>query len=241
MQAPVAEQQRLLEVQAADSHLDALARRARTLPQLARIAGYEQALADLAGPAAAAEKAVVELRRAQRVAEDEVATVRTRLDRDRTRLNSGLGSARDMQALDVGVHAELRRIATLEDAELEVMEALEEAVATHEGLAGQQAGLAADLAREQASRDAELADIEAEAVAARAERAALAAGVGAELLTLYSRIRASSKGVGAAALRGNRCLGCSLELNRVELARITAAPETEVQRCEECDRILVRS
>lgn len=237
----MAEQQRLLEVQAADSRLDALARRAGTLPQLARIAGYEQALAELAGPAAAADKAVVELRRAQRVAEDEVATVRSRLDRDRTRLNSGLGSARDMQALDAGVHAELRRIAALEDAELEVMEALEEAVATHEGLTGQRAGLAADLATEQVSRDAELAVIGSEVERARAERAVLAAGVGAELLTLYERVRASSKGVGAAALRGNRCLGCSLELNRVEVARIAAAPETEVQRCEECDRILVRT
>lgn len=237
----MAEQQRLLEVQAADSHLDALARLAGTLPQLTRIAGCRQALADLAGPAAVAEQAVVELRRAGRVAEDEVAAVRTRLDRDRARLNAGLGSARDMQALDAGVHAELRRIAVLEDAELEVMEALEEAVATQEVLTRQQADLTGDLAREEVGRDAELARIEAEAVTARAERSVLAAGVGAELLTLYGRVRASSKGVGAAALRGNRCLGCSLELNRVEIARIAAAPETEVQRCEECDRILVRS
>jgi predicted nucleic acid-binding Zn-ribbon protein len=240
VQAPVADQLLLLEVQAADSHVDALLRRARTLPQLARIAAYEAELAALAEPGAAAEQAVVELGRAQQAAEGAVAAVRSRLDRDRSRLDSGLGSAKDMQALSSGVQAELKRIGELEDAELEVMEALEEAVGTRDALSARRAAISAELAREQTGRDAELAAIDGEVAGARAARDALAAGVDPTLLTLYGRVRASSGGVGAAALRANRCLGCSLELNPAELARLAASPPTEVERCEECDRILIR-
>ncbi|MGN6610349.1 MAG: zinc ribbon domain-containing protein, partial [Angustibacter sp.] len=57
----------------------------------------------------------------------------------------------------------------------------------------------------------------------------------------YERIRASSGGLGAAALRQRRCGGCQLELNNVDMNRIKAAPADEVLRCEECGRILVRT
>ena len=55
------------------------------------------------------------------------------------------------------------------------------------------------------------------------------------------RIRASSGGTGAAALHQRRCGGCRLELNPVDLSRIRSADEDEVVRCEECNRILVRT
>jgi predicted nucleic acid-binding Zn-ribbon protein len=38
-----------------------------------------------------------------------------------------------------------------------------------------------------------------------------------------------------------QCQGCQLELNAAELREIAAAPEDEVLRCEECQRILVRT
>jgi uncharacterized protein len=47
--------------------------------------------------------------------------------------------------------------------------------------------------------------------------------------------------VGAAALVQRRCQGCRLELNAADLREITAAAEDEVLRCEECQRILVRT
>ena len=65
--------------------------------------------------------------------------------------------------------------------------------------------------------------------------------VGAELLALYDKIRASVGGTGASELRQRRCGGCRLELNQVDLSRIKAAPADEVIRCEECRRILVRT
>jgi predicted nucleic acid-binding Zn-ribbon protein len=62
-----------------------------------------------------------------------------------------------------------------------------------------------------------------------------------DLLALYTKLRASNGGLGAAALRQRRCDGCRLELNNIELSRIRDAASDEVVRCEECGRILVRT
>ena len=47
-------------------------------------------------------------------------------------------------------------------------------------------------------------------------------------------------GVGAAALVGNKCNGCNLAINAVEMERIKSLSKDELLRCEECRRILVR-
>ena len=61
------------------------------------------------------------------------------------------------------------------------------------------------------------------------------------LVTLYEKIRAQQGGIGAAELKQRRCSGCRLELNNVEIGRLRDADADEVLRCEECNRILVRT
>ncbi len=53
-------------------------------------------------------------------------------------------------------------------------------------------------------------------------------------------MREVNGGVGAAALRHGRCEGCRIELPPNELDAARRADPTEVVRCEECRRILVR-
>jgi predicted nucleic acid-binding Zn-ribbon protein len=60
------------------------------------------------------------------------------------------------------------------------------------------------------------------------------------LIDLYEKIRAASGGVAAAALVGNKCNGCNLAINAVEMERIKSLSKDELLRCEECRRILVR-
>ena len=60
------------------------------------------------------------------------------------------------------------------------------------------------------------------------------------LLDLYEKIRTASGGVAAAALVGNKCNGCNLAINAVEMERIKSLAKDELLRCEECRRILVR-
>jgi predicted nucleic acid-binding Zn-ribbon protein len=54
-------------------------------------------------------------------------------------------------------------------------------------------------------------------------------------------LREQKGGVGAAELRARQCGGCRLGLDASELSRIRGLPEDEVVRCEECQRILVRT
>ena len=60
------------------------------------------------------------------------------------------------------------------------------------------------------------------------------------LIDLYEKIRTASGGVAAAALVGNKCNGCNLAINAVEMERIKSLAKDELLRCEECRRILVR-
>ncbi len=148
---------------------------------------------------------------------------------------------KDLQRMQHELVSLDRRISDLEDVELEVMEQLEQAQA---GLAEVRTRVADIDERAEglaAARSERAATTERELAATGQERVAAAAGVPADLLALYDRVRGQRAGVGAAALRARRCLGCSLEVNAGDLGTIRAALPDEVIRCEECGRILVRT
>ena len=134
-----------------------------------------------------------------------------------------------------------RRITALEDEELEVMERLEEAQKSLDSLLGQLARRDERLVALGEARDRQVLEIEEELARIDAEREPTAADIPADLMALYDRLRQHKGGVGAAALRARQCGGCRLSLDNAELAVIRKAPSDEVIRCEECQRILVRT
>jgi predicted nucleic acid-binding Zn-ribbon protein len=134
-----------------------------------------------------------------------------------------------------------RRISELEDTELEVMERLENAQQEQKRLQDRLEEIDARAAELTASRDAKAGELTAQTASATDQRKVAVQDVPADLLALYEKIRAQKGGVGAAALVRRRCTGCSLDLTAADLGAIAKAPLDEVQRCEECDRILVRT
>ena len=68
----------------------------------------------------------------------------------------------------------------------------------------------------------------------------IAAAIPADLLKAYTKDLERS-GIGAAELRHGRCTGCQLQLNPADLMGLRAAADDAVVRCEECNRILVRT
>lgn len=134
-----------------------------------------------------------------------------------------------------------RRINSLEDVELDVMERLEEAQAELDRLTAELEEIDKRAAALSAARDDKAGKLDAEVADVAAQRKPLSDGLPADLVALYERLRAQKGGVGAAALRARRCGGCSLELTAADLAVIAKAPTDEVVRCEECNRILVRT
>ncbi len=235
------DQWRLLDVQAHDTRLAQLAHRRRTLPEHAEVDALQQRLRSLADSLVAARTVAGDVQRELAKAEADVELVRTRAERDRTRLASGQGTAKDLQALQHELETLGRRQSVLEDVELEVMERLEVAQGRVDSVTAEQDSVEQELAEVVRRRDAALAGLDDEVAGEGRARADAAAGLPADLLALYEKVREKSGGLGAVRLQHRRCQGCRLEMTPVDLARIRSAAENAVVRCEECARILVRT
>lgn len=242
MKADPTAQAALLDLQAQDSALAQLAHRKSALPEHVQIEELQARSKDLDGTRIEAETEVSDLSREQKKADAEVEQVKARRARDEERLNSGsVSNPKDLESLQREVVALERRIGTLEDDELEVMESLEEAQGRLTTAAADLASVQADLEHAVAARDAAVVVLDEQAADAQADRDRIAADLPDDLIALYDKVRGQYGGLGAAALRARRCEGCRLELNGADLRELTAQAEDEVLRCPECSRILVRT
>jgi uncharacterized protein len=236
------DQLRLLDLQALDSALDRLKHRRRTLPELEEIESAETRQARLADDVVLIETEDSDLGREQAKIEIDVEQVRTRMQRDQQRLDAGqVGSPRELENLQHEIESLRKRQSDLEDVELEVMEKREAVQARLAEVRQEQQDVATALTAAEHRRDDAFAGIDAETEKAVAQRQELIGVLPADLVTLYEKVRASSSGVGAAALHRGRCEGCHLQLNTTDINRIREAAEDEVLRCEECRRVLVRT
>jgi predicted nucleic acid-binding Zn-ribbon protein len=242
LKAEPSEQLRLLDLQTIDSRLELLTHKKATLPELAELSKLAARRTSLADDVVLARTDVEDLTREQRKADSDVEQVKARLARDQRRLDGGLvGSPKELESLQHEIISLDRRIAELEDSELEVMEQLEVAQTKLDELQASIVATEVDWATTLAARDKALAEIDEQSTRASADRDLTARDLPAALLGAYDKLRAKLGGVGAAALMQKRCGGCRLEVNAAELARIVAADPDEVLRCEECGRILVRT
>jgi predicted nucleic acid-binding Zn-ribbon protein len=231
----------LLAVQDLDTQADQLRHRRTHLPERTRLdeVTTELAVVEAGGAVATAERD--ELARRQAELEAELADLERRMtDLDR-RMRSGTVTApRDLQAMSTQIDAMKRRRSDLEDAELEVLEALDPIEARVAELQDRWATLDRE-ATELRARvvDAER-ELDAELASVIEARRTTATPVPPELMAVYERLRQRLGGVGAAPLVGASCGGCHLALSAGALDRIRRAPADTVVTCEQCGRILVR-
>lgn len=239
MKAELAQQRSLLELAELDAELARLAHRAANLAEQQEYdtaLGEQRASADrLAALAIAIEDIDGQVARF----ESEIDGVRQREDRDRKLLDSGTVNPKQLEELQHELDTLERRQASLEDSLLEVMERREQLAGEQSEEQSKAGALQANLATAGHNRDEALSDVERVRGERGARREAIVAGLDPGLVALYERQRTTS-GVGAARLLGRRCGACRIELDRGELARISAASEDEVIRCPECQAILLR-
>ena len=123
-------QLRLLELADLDAELGRLEHRRRGLPEHAELSQLEQRDRELRDEIATLEAREGDLRREQTKADADVEQVRSRIARDRARLDAGqVNSPRELENLQSEIESLLRRQSDLEDVELDVMERLEAAQA----------------------------------------------------------------------------------------------------------------
>lgn len=241
MKADPFAQLKLLDVAEIDARLLQLRHQLTHLPETREIAELEQERKRVDDAAVDARTARDDLTVAQAKADKDVEAVRVRRAKEQQRLDAGaVTHPKDLERLQAEIANIDRRIAVLEDEELDVMERLETVTAEAQEYDEQVAVLQARIAELGAARAERAAAVHQQIAEATAERAPAVEGLPADLLALYERLR-EQNGVGAAELRARQCGGCRLTIDSAELSAIKSAPSNEVIRHEECGVILVRT
>ena len=241
MKAAPEAQAALLTLVDLDSKIKALETHKRTLPEHEQLNSLNAQRLALADEATRATTRVSDTGTAMSRTEEDLTVARTRLSRDRQRIDDGVvNDARSIASLqDEITHLE-GRIAELEDTQLEQMVSIED----DQGAAATAISAKTDIETQMrallASRDEALKAADAEIAQLASERAGVASGLPADLVALYDR-QASRGGTAAAEIKAGRCTGCGLILDALAQRAAEEAPAEDVQRCPECGRILVRA
>jgi predicted nucleic acid-binding Zn-ribbon protein len=240
MRATLREQHAILNIQNFDFTFSTLTNKAANLSEIAAIHSLTIKADNARDLRIAAETEHSDVKRELARAEGDVEQIVTRINRDEARLASGTASPKELEQLQHEIGTLGVRRAELEEIELEIMMRIDGIKARITELSEQESALAAEITELEIKKANALAVINADIDATKSDRASEITSIGAELVALYEKIRASNNGTGAAALVGNQCKGCHLTVNNVELQRIASLAEDEVVRCEECRCILVR-
>ena len=240
MQASTEQQSLILELQLLDNEIMQSNTKLKSLPEIEQLLHIEKRVTaandELAVVKSEADQIALELRRG----EVDVETVTDRITKDEARLSSGNATPKELEQLQHEVESLKKRQKALEEIELEIMIRNDAVIARSNTLTTDLASL--QTLKDEISGRLQSATDEINKVIAdkNTARNLVAGKIEKALIDLYEKIRGNAGGVGAAALVGNKCNGCNLAINAVEMDRIKSLAKDELLRCEECRRILVR-
>jgi predicted nucleic acid-binding Zn-ribbon protein len=232
-------QRLLLEIQEIDNHIQANKRSLSSIAEIESRKGLEAQLHAL-GPAFIAAKGLLEDTRSEiaRI-EDDVRLVETRLSQDVERRDHS-SSAKDIAGFEHEIVTLNTRREQLVDAELVVMQRLEDAEKELESINEVRTELSAQIAQLNEGIEARIHQLEAEASSLSHERAVVVAKVPAELAALYEKQR-ERYGVGAALLTRGVSGGSGVALTASDLDAVRHAAPDDVILCPDSSCILVRT
>ena len=240
MQASVEQQNLILQIQYLDDEIMQANTKLKSLPEVEQLAHIEKritaAIEELATVNAEADAIALELRRG----EVDVETVTDRIKKDEIRLTAGTASPKELEQTQHEIETLKKRQIALEEIELEIMMRSEAVQERLKVLNTDLASLEVLKSEINGRMTTATTEINLIILAKQKSKADLIPSIEKPLMDLYLKISGSSNGVGAASLVGNKCNGCHLAINAVEMDRIKGLAADELLRCEECRRILVR-
>ena len=239
MQASPEQQSLVLELQLLDNEIMQANTKLKSLPEVEQLLHIDKriitATDEVATVKLEADQIALELRRG----EVDVETVTDRIKKDEMRLASGNATPKELEQTQHEIQTLKKRQLALEEIELEIMVRSEAVTERSKILTTDLTSLETLKAEINQRLSAATSEINSLITTKQKDREVVAVKIEKVLLDLYEKIRTSS-GVGAAALIGDKCNGCNLAINAVEMGRIKTLPKDELLRCEECRRILVR-
>ena len=240
MQASSEQQSLIFELQLLDNEIMQANTKLKSLPEIEQLLHIDKRIVtatdELAKVKAEADQIALELRRG----EVDVETVTDRIKKDEARLSSGNATPKELEQLQHEVGTLKKRQETLEEIELEIMVRSEAITARTNTLTTDLASLETLKAEINQRLTTASSEINTVITNKQSDREKVVVKIEKPLIDLYEKIRTASGGVAAAALVGNKCNGCNLAINAVEMERIKSLAKDELLRCEECRRILVR-
>jgi len=240
MQASVAQQNQILQLQIIDSEIMQANTKLKSLPEVEQLLHIDKriltATEELATVKAEADQISLELRRG----EADVETVTDRIKKDEARLSAGTASPKELEQTQHEIETLKKRQLALEELELEIMVRSEAVNERLQLLTTDLASLETLKSEINQRLTSATTEINLVILAKQKSRSELTPNIEKALLDLYEKIRGANSGVGAATLVGSKCNGCNLAINAVEMERIKNLAADELLRCEECRRILVR-
>lgn len=165
----------------------------------------------------------------------EMVEARIKHDDDRAKQ---VASEREQKA----VHQELASLTTrksnLEDSELQLLEALENAQAEVKKHTQERANLNVELESELSKQHGLALTISAQVSELQEKREAAFSKIEAELQKIYTR--KAQRGIAVAQTLGRDCSACRLSINAVQFEAIMAEPADQLPTCPNCDALIVR-
>jgi predicted nucleic acid-binding Zn-ribbon protein len=225
---------KLYRLQQIDSHLDRIRARLR---QIEAALSEDQAIQEAQKNLDQTTRQLEAQRKSLRQAEEQVRMQRLKIEQTEATLYSGkVHNPKELQDLQKETAALKRYRGTLEDNQLEVMIAVEEAEARQmeskqalEQVQAQFQKKSGELTQEQATLKADLGHLET-------EREAAARSIEAADLALYNQLRQQRRGIAVAKVSDNACSACGSTLN-ASLLHAARSP-SQIVRCDACGRIL---
>ena len=240
MKATPEDQNLLIELQLIDSQITQAKVKINSLPEIEQISAIHARVENTSVELTVVETELADVAIELRRSELDVEQVDDRIKKDELRLNSGLGTPKELEQFQHELVTLAKRKSDLEDSELEILIKHDGIKSRVDELQNDQVGLKQLELELNVRLENAKAEINKQLSELTEERLALLPKIDPPLVELYEKVRQSAHGVGAALLIGTKCDGCHLSINAIELERIKGLATDEIIRCEECRRILVR-
>jgi predicted nucleic acid-binding Zn-ribbon protein len=183
------------------------------------------------------QQAVDNARGPLRKIEDSVAALRIKIETNENTLYGGKGgSPKELQDLQNENESLKRRLATLEDEQIEAMIHMEQAEHDQKSAVEELSQAEAHFTSQKAGLMGEHAQLGEKASKLNVEREAFAASISPENISIYQKLREKKRGIAVASIEDKSCSACGSSLRPAEIQQ--ARSTNQMAACSTCGRIL---
>lgn len=239
MKADPAAQALLIELQAIDSRISEIGRLLDNHPQAARLREVRAEFTGLTDALRIATGQLEDTQAAVSRVEEDIRIVAARRAQDTSRLHQS-SNTKEIQSFSAELETLARRLDTLEESQLELMQQAEDQGAEVSRLKSARDALAAEGRALQGAQAEAARQLTAERENLTSSRSAFTERIPGDLLAVYDRVRSRGYGIGAARIVNKVCGSCAIQLGPADFADFQKLTPADVAQCPQCSAILVR-